>query len=66
MSEWVMHDGWSDPKVSGDTLVEVRYRDGRIDKGVMHDWDQAWQWNGSEEGETSGGAIVEYRVIPNL
>ncbi|MDW9478676.1 hypothetical protein GOB57_08155 [Sinorhizobium meliloti] len=58
---WHSHDGMIDPEVSGDTLVEVCFRDGDIAVGVVHDWDQNWQWAHSDEGLTAPGAIVAWR-----
>lgn len=65
MSEWIEHDGKGDPKVPGDTKVEVQFRDGDTAIGVMHDWDQNWQWLDTEDGRTAAGAIVAYRVVPH-
>lgn len=59
---WRSHDGSGDPEVSGDTLVEVCFRDGDTAFGVVHDWDQNWQWAGSEAGLKAKGAIIAWRV----
>lgn len=61
---WRSHDGSGDPEVSGDTLVEVCFRDGDTAFGVVHDWDQNWQWAGSEAGLKAKGAIIAWRVHP--
>lgn len=58
---WHSHDGTINPEVSGDTLVEVCFRDGDIAVGVVNDWDQNWQWAQSDEGLTAAGAIVAWR-----
>lgn len=58
---WHSHNGMIDPEVSGDTLVEVCFRDGDIAVGVVNDWDQNWQWAQSDEGLTAAGAIVAWR-----
>ena len=63
MSEWVKHDGFSDPRIPGDTNVEIERRDGERCVGRMHDWDQAWQWQDTEDGFDAPGAIVSYRII---
>lgn len=60
---WHSHDGIGDPPIPGDTYVEVRFRDGDTGRGVMHDWDQNWQWEGTEAGRTAAGAILAYRVL---
>lgn len=60
MSEWMDHAGESDPRVPGDTYVEVMFRDGDTAYGRMHDWDQNWQWADSDEDHD--GDIVAYRV----
>lgn len=63
MNEWRTHDGYSDPPIPGDSWVEVCFRDGDLAEGRMHDWDQNWQWQGTEDGRTADGAIVAYRII---
>ncbi|NTF18209.1 hypothetical protein G6L37_07300 [Agrobacterium rubi] len=65
-SGWRSHDGSGDPDAAGDTLVEVCFRDGDIGVGVIHDWDQNWQWAGSKWGLTSPGAIVAWRPYAKL
>jgi len=65
-SDWITHNGVGDPKVPGDTRVEVKFRDGETRFGVMHDWDQNWQWADNEDGLTAAGVIVAYRILPTL
>lgn len=50
-----------DPDVPGDSLVEVCFRDGDTAFGLIHDWDQNWQWACSEEGMKAPGAIIAWR-----
>lgn len=59
---WHSHDGLSDPAIHGQTPIEVRFRDGDTACGVVHDWDQNWQWAQSERGLVAGGAIVAWRL----
>lgn len=59
--DWYGHVGHRDPPIPGDTRVEVMFNDGDTAVGVMHDWDQNWQW---DENDTSvAGIIVAYRII---
>lgn len=60
VSGWHTHDGESDPDVDGSTLVQVCFRDGSFAYGVVHDWDQNWQW--AETGRSEPGAIIAWRV----
>ena len=62
MSEWKNHSGFDDPKIPGDTWVEVLCRDGATGIGVVHDWDHNWQWQDSEDGWEADGAIIAYRL----
>lgn len=60
-SGWHSHDGILDPEIPGDTLVQVCFRDGDIAFGLVHDWDQNWQWAHSKEGLKAAGAIIAWR-----
>lgn len=60
-NEWHLHDGTGDPDITGDTPIEVRFRDGDTRYGTVNDWDQNWQWAGSEAGLKAAGAIVAWR-----
>lgn len=59
--KWITHDGEQDPNIPGDTRVQVLFRDGDTGYGVMHDWDQNWQWAWLDDNHD--GDIVAYKVM---
>jgi hypothetical protein len=60
---WISHDGTGDPDFPGETKVAVKFRDGEVAVGIVHDWDQNWQWANSEAGLTAAGAIVAFKPV---
>lgn len=66
MSEWIEHDGKGMPFIPTQTMVDVWFRDGRMDKGFSAGWYAPW--GGSHDHwthENSKRDIVAYRLPPN-
>ncbi len=55
-NNWIPHDGWANPVREGETLVAVRFRNGKEQNGDGRNWD----W-----GDTGGTFdITHYQVSP--
>lgn len=59
---WIDHHGLGDPPLAYPDYVQVRFRDGETRFGARWDWDQNWQWLGSDKEHD--GDIVAYRAMP--
>lgn len=64
MSDWIDHDGKSQPFIDGDTLVHVKFRD-----GVFSSFDTPWtarMWGSNwehDEDRPHDADIVAYKVV---
>ena len=55
-SDWIEWGGGECP-VGGDVLVEVRFRDGRAERGRASDWCLCWL------NDNCGSDIIAYRIV---